>query len=78
MQKDNNLWIEVGNKCLKRASELLDSEYLTTEETAETVKHLVDAAVQIDLLNLRREESSRRRAESYFSDPSAYENMKPL
>ena len=59
MEKERNLWLEVGNKCLKHASELLDHEYLVAAETAATVKCLVDAAVQIDLLNLRWEERTQ-------------------
>lgn len=53
MDKERNLWNEVGNKCLRRASELLDSETTPTAATAEVVKSLVETAVSMDLLNLR-------------------------
>lgn len=43
-----NLWFEVGNKCLERALELLNSETATTAETVATVKGLVDTAVELD------------------------------
>lgn len=48
-----DLWLEVGNKCLKRASELLDSEAAPITETSAAVKRLVEAAVMMDNLNLR-------------------------
>lgn len=53
MDKQKDLWTEVGNKCLRRASELLDSETTTTAATAEVVKSLVETAISMDLLNLR-------------------------
>ena len=53
MDKERNLWNEVGNKCLWRASELLDSETTPTAATAEVVKSLVETAISMDLLNLR-------------------------
>lgn len=48
-----NLWLEVGNKCLKRASELLDDKTASITETSAAVKQLVEAAVMMDDLNLR-------------------------
>lgn len=53
MDKQKDLWTEVGNKCLRRASELLDSETTPTAATAEVVKSLVETAISMDLLNLR-------------------------
>lgn len=69
MDKERNLWNEVGNKCLRRASELLDSETTPTVATAEVVKSLVETAVSMDLLNLRwaiqnRSGAATRRAET--------------
>ncbi len=48
-----DLWLEVGNKCLKRASELLDNKATPITETSAAVKQLVEAAVMMDDLNLR-------------------------
>lgn len=69
MDKERNLWNEVGNKCLRRALELLDSETTPTVATAEVVKSLVETAVSMDLLNLRwaiqnRSGAATRRAET--------------
>ena len=48
-----DLWTEVGNKCLQRASELLDDKTASAAATAETVKCLVETAISMDMLNLR-------------------------
>ncbi len=53
MSNTIDLWHEVGNKCLKRASELLDNEAAPITETSAAVKRLVEAAVMMDDLNLR-------------------------
>lgn len=54
-----DLWAEVGNKCLSKATALIDSETVPTAATVETVKGLVETAISIDLLNLRWAEQSR-------------------
>ena len=53
------LWTEVGNKCLQRASELLDDKTASAAATAETVKCLVETAISMDMLNLRWAEKTR-------------------
>lgn len=53
MPDERNLWVEVGNKCLQRASELLDDKTAPAAATAETVKILVEMAISMDVLNLR-------------------------
>lgn len=50
---------EVGNKCLQRASELLDDKTAPAAATAETVRCLVETAISIDVLNLRWAEQNR-------------------
>lgn len=69
MDNRKDLWTEVGNKCLRRASELLDSETTPTATTAEVVKSLVETAISMDMLNLRlaiqnRSSAATRRAET--------------
>lgn len=69
MDNRKDLWNEVGNKCLRRASELLDSETTPTVATAEVVKSLVETAISMDMLNLRwaiqnRSSAATRRAET--------------
>ena len=44
-----DLWTEVGNKCLQRASELLDDKTASAAATAETVKCLVETAISMDM-----------------------------
>lgn len=47
-----NLWLKAGNKCLRRAIELLDDKTAPAEETARAVQELILSAVAMDLLNL--------------------------
>lgn len=65
-----DLWLEVGNKCLKRASELLDSEAAPITETSAAVKRLVEAAVMMDDLNLRWAIQNRSGAAAKSSESS--------
>ena len=71
MDKERNLWNEVGNKCLWRASELLDSETTPTAATAEVVKSLVETAISMDMLNLRWAEKTRYGAAVFRGRPSS-------
>lgn len=48
----NNLWEQVGNRCLEHALNLLDEKTAPTAATVQTVKGLVDVALSIDMLNL--------------------------
>ena len=70
MAEQRNLWVEVGNKCLRRASELLDSETTPTAATAEVVKSLVETAISMDLLNLRWAIQNRSGAAVFRDRPS--------
>ena len=49
----------VRDKCLLRASALLDDKTAPAAATAEAVKSLVETAISIDALNLRLQEQSR-------------------
>ena len=53
MGEAKNIWFEVGNKCLKRASELLDSKDGSSFKNIQDAKTLVEIAIAIDDLNLR-------------------------
>lgn len=58
-----NLWFEVGNKCLKRASELLDVKTTSIlPEDVEAVKGLVDIAVTMAWFDLQYSDQSRSRS----------------
>jgi len=59
---EKNLWQVVGNKCLKKAEELLNKETsisLDAEETVLMVERLVNIAIAIDTLNLHWEAQNR-------------------
>lgn len=71
MAEERNLWTEVGNKCLRCASELLDSETTPTAATAEVVKSLVETAISMDLLNLRWAIQNRSGAAVFRGRPSS-------
>lgn len=58
-EETNNLWYEVGNKCLEHAKSLLDSETATTAATIEAVTGLVEVAIAIEALNLRWNEKNQ-------------------
>lgn len=60
-----DLWTEVGNKCLQRASELLDDKTAPAAATAETVRCLVETAISMDMLNLRWAEKTRYGAKAF-------------
>ena len=66
-----DLWTEVGNKCLQRASELLDDKTASAAATAETVKCLVETAISMDMLNLRWAEKTRYGAAVFRGRPSS-------
>ncbi len=55
----DSMWETVKNKCLTQASAALDTKTASTAGTAETVKVLVETAIVIELLNLRRQEQNR-------------------
>lgn len=54
--KSKNLWGQVGEECLSRASSLLKAETTPTAATVGVVKVLVEIACMIDELNLRWEQ----------------------
>lgn len=51
--KDVNLWIEVGNRCLFHAKEMLEPCGTVSIEVAHAAAELIQAAVEIDELNRR-------------------------
>lgn len=51
--KENNLWVEVGNACLRKALALLNEETAPTAATAETVALLVKTVLQLDEAHYR-------------------------
>lgn len=51
--EENNLWLQVGNRCLELAKQELNQEATPTGATVETVERLVGIAIAIDDLNLR-------------------------
>ena len=65
-----NLWEKVGNKCLKQAEKLLDSETAPTAATVGAVKGLVETAISIDMLNLHWAEQNRCGAAAFPGRPS--------
>lgn len=77
MPTEKDLWTEVGNKCLRRASELLDDKTAPAAATAETVKVLVETAISMDMLNLHwaaQSRSAERVLRGRFSLPQEAEN----
>lgn len=64
-----DLWMDVGNKCLEKASALLEDEAAPTAETAGAVRELVKTAIEIDLLNLRWAQQSRSGAAVFREKP---------
>lgn len=67
----DNLWVDVANKCLIHAKELLNSETVPTAATVETVRKLVDVAIAIDTLNLQWELQSRSFSAVFPGRPSS-------
>lgn len=63
--KVDNLWSDVGNRCLTLAKAALNSEAVPTAETVETAQRLVDMAVAIDTLNLQWELQSQSCAAAF-------------
>ena len=60
--EERELWAGFGNKCLQRASELLDDRTAPAAATAEAVGCLVEAAVLMDWINLQWAAQSRSAA----------------
>lgn len=57
----------VGVKCLQKAEDLLDAQGLPRRKTIAAVKVLVDLALSIGMLNLRRQEQVRSRSSGRVS-----------
>lgn len=70
MDKQDNLWEQVGNKCLQQAVKLLESETTPTEATIRVVRELTKIAIAIDSLNLRWQEQSQYGAAVFRGRPS--------
>ena len=73
MPTEKDLWTEVGNKCLRRASELLDDKTAPAAATAETVKVLVETAISMDMLNLHWAAQSRSTSSSVTARDSLFD-----
>lgn len=56
---EENLFLTVGNDCLRIASQMLKRETTPSTATIEAVSSLVAIALSIDNSNLRWEEQSR-------------------
>lgn len=71
MDSSNNLWEQVGNKCLRQALVLLESETTPTEATVRVVRELTETAIAIDSLNLRWQEQNQYGAAVFRGQPSS-------
>lgn len=67
--KEINLWVQVANKCLRRASKLMDEETAAAGETAAAVKTLVETAIEVDKLNLLWLDRSRLASSAPLGPP---------
>lgn len=66
---EKNLWEQVGNKCLNKADEILQTQTVLNSEQVKTVRELVDTAIAIDLLNLRWDQQNRFGAAAFRDQP---------
>lgn len=71
MDKEVNLWEQVGNRCLKAALSALEKEAVPTAATVETVNALVETAISIDRLTLLWARQNRYGAAVFRGLPSA-------
>lgn len=65
----NNLWEQIGNKCLTCAIHMLENEPIPTIATGEAVKLLVETAVSVNNLNLRWAQQTRSYAAVFRDQP---------
>lgn len=65
----NNLWEQIGNKCLICAIHMLENEPTPTMATSEIVKLLVETAVSVDNLNLRWAQQTQSCAAVFRDQP---------
>lgn len=65
----DDLWKQVGNRCLELALELLQNNAVPTGATVETAGKLVAMAVAIDDLSLRWEAQTRYGAAVFRAQP---------
>ena len=72
----NNLWEQVGNRCLEHALNLLDEKTAPTAATVETVKGLVDVALSIDMLNLHWARQTRYGAAAFRGQLSSQQGVR--
>ncbi len=72
----NNLWEQVGNRCLEHALSLLDEKAAPTVATVETVKGLVDVALSIDMLNLHWVRQTRYGAAAFRGQLSSQQGAR--
>lgn len=55
----SSLWIDVANRCLERAKELLEKETAPTCEEIGAATSLINAAVSMDQMDLQWEAQNR-------------------
>lgn len=65
----NNLWEQIGNKCLTCAIHMLENESVLDPATIGAVKLLVETAVSIDNLNLRWTQQTQSCAAAFLGQP---------
>lgn len=67
--KEQNLWEEIGNECLRKAQAMLHGSEIPSAETAAAIRSLVEAAIAIDQLNLQWAMQTRSGAAVYRGKP---------
>lgn len=74
MDKEINLWEEIGNKCLWTALSVLKKETVPTAATVETVMGLVETAISIDRKILSENRSDLKVSKGLLSLPREAES----
>ena len=72
----DDLWAQVGNKCLELAKIELNKKTTPTVETVEVVEHLVGIAISIDNLNLHWVQQTRYGAAVFSDQPFSPQEAK--
>lgn len=68
-ERQNNLWEQIEDRCLKTVLSVLEKEAVPTTATVRTVRGLVETAIAIDALNLQRAQQSRYGAAVFRGQP---------
>lgn len=78
IEAESNLWEEVGNECLRCALTALNENKIPTAATVGIVKELVQTAIEIDSLSLRRSDQNRSGAAGFAGpEPLRRESINP-